>query len=107
MANVITEVANQSIFGRIGKSFVGVLVGLALIIGSVVLLFWNEGRAVATAKSLREGAATVIDVPSDNINPANDSKLVHVTGDTAAADSLEDPLFKISEAAIRLRRNIQ
>ena len=107
MANLITEVTSQSVFGRIGKSFVGVLVGLALIIGSVVLLFWNEGRAVATAKSLREGAATVIDVPSDNINPANDSKLVHVTGDTAAADSLEDPLFKISEAAIRLRRNIQ
>jgi len=107
MANLITEVTSQSVFGRIGKSFVGVLVGLVLIIGSVVLLFWNEGRAVATAKSLLEGAAAVIDVPSDNINPANDSKLVHVTGDTAAADSLEDPLFNISEAALRLRRNIQ
>ena len=107
MANPITEVTSQSVFGRIGRSFVGMLIGLALLIGSVVLLFWNEGRAVATAKSLREGAATVIDVPSDNINPANDSKLVHVTGDTAAADPLEDPLFNISEAAIRLRRNIQ
>lgn len=107
MANLITEVSSQSVFGRIGRSFVGMLVGLALLIGSVVLLFWNEGRAVATAKSLREGAATVIDVPSDSINPANDSKLVHVTGETAAADPLEDPLFNISEAAIRLRRNIQ
>jgi len=107
MANLITEVTSESVFGRIGKSFVGVLVGLALIVGSVVLLFWNEGRAVATAKSLSEGAATVLDVPSDNINPANDSKLIHVTGDTAVADSVEDPLFNISEAAIRLRRNIQ
>lgn len=107
MANLITEVASQSVFGRIGKSFVGMLVGFVLVVGSVVLLFWNEGRAVATAKSLREGAATVIDVPSDNINPANDSKLVHVTGDTAAADPLEDPLFNISEPVIRLRRNIQ
>jgi hypothetical protein len=83
------------------------LIGFALLIGSVVLLFWNEGRAVATAKSLREGAATVIDVPSDNINPANDSKLIHVTGDTAVAEALEDPIFNISESAIRLRRNIQ
>lgn len=107
MANVITEVANQSIFGRIGRSFVGMLVGIALLIGSVVLLFWNEGRAVATAKSLREGAAAVIDVPSDNINPANDAKLVHVTGDTAVVESLEDSLFNISETALRLRRNIQ
>lgn len=107
MANVITDVTSESVFGRIGKSFVGMLFGLVLIIGPIVLLFWNEGRAVATAKSLREGAATVIDVPSDNINPANDSKLIHVTGDTAAGDALGDPLFDISESAIRLRRNIQ
>lgn len=107
MANVITEVANQSIFGRIGRSFVGMLVGLALLIGSVALLFWNEGRAVATAKSLREGAATVMDVPSDNVNPANDSKLVHVTGDTAVSEPLEDSVFNISESGLRLRRNIQ
>jgi Transmembrane protein 43 len=107
MANIITEVSSESVFGRIGKSFVGMLVGLVLLIGSVVLLFWNEGRAVATAKSLREGAATVIDVPSDNINPANDSKLIHVTGDTAVVEPLEDPLFNISESAIRLRRKIQ
>ncbi|MEY2488373.1 MAG: hypothetical protein QOC70_315 [Verrucomicrobiota bacterium] len=107
MANLITEVTSQSVFGRIGRSFVGMLIGLVLLIGAVVLLFWNEGRAVATAKSLREGAATVIDVPSDNINSANDSKLIHVTGDTAAGDPLEDPVFNISESAIRLRRNIQ
>jgi len=107
MANVITEVTNQSIVGRIGRSFVGMLVGVALLIGSVVLLFWNEGRAVATAKSLREGAATVIDVPSDNINQANDSKLIHVTGETAVVEPLEDSLFNISESALRLRRNIQ
>jgi hypothetical protein len=107
MANLITEVTSQSIFGRIGRSFVGMLVGLALLLGAVVLLFWNEGRAVATAKSLREGAATVVDAPSDHVDPANNSKLIHVTGDTAVADALEDPLFHISEPAIRLRRNIQ
>jgi Transmembrane protein 43 len=107
MANVISEVTNQSIFGRIGNSFVGMLVGIVLLIGSVVLLFWNEGRAVATAKSLSEGAATVIDVPSDTVNPANDSKLVHVSGDTAVTEPLEDSLFSISETALRLRRNIE
>ena len=107
MANVLTEVTNQSVFGRIGNSFLGMVFGFALLIGSVVLLFWNEGRAVATAKSLKEGSAAVIDVPSDSASPANDSKLVHVTGETAVAGSLEDPLFNISEKVVRLRRNIE
>jgi hypothetical protein len=104
---VITEVTNQSIFGRIGNSIVGMLFGFALFFGSIILLFWNEGRAVATAKSLREGAATVIDVPADNINSANESKLIHVTGETAVTAALQDPIFNISEKALRLRRNIE
>jgi hypothetical protein len=104
---VITEVTSQSIFGRIGNSIVGMLFGFVLLVGSIILLFWNEGRAVATAKSLREGAATVIDVPADNINSANESKLIHVTGDTAVTDPLQDPIFNISEKALRLRRNIE
>jgi hypothetical protein len=107
MANIISEVTNQSVFGRIGNSFMGMLFGFVLLVGSVVLLFWNEGRAVATAKSLREGAATVIDTRSESINSANESKLVHLTGNTAVTEKLEDPLFHISESALRLRRNIE
>lgn len=104
---VITEVTSQSIFGRIGNSIVGMLFGFVLLVGSIILLFWNEGRAVATAKSLREGAATVIDVATDNINSANESKLIHVTGETAVTQPLQDPIFNISEKALRLRRNIE
>ncbi|PYI93351.1 MAG: hypothetical protein DME97_06350 [Verrucomicrobia bacterium] len=107
MANVITELTNQSIFGRIGNSIVGMLFGFLLLIGSIILLFWNEGRAVATAKSLREGAATVIDVPADNVDSANESKLIHVTGETSVTDPLQDPIFNVSEKALRLRRNIE
>jgi len=107
VANLITEVTSQSIFGRIGNSVVGMLFGFALLIGSIILLFWNEGRAVATAKSLREGAATVIEAPSDNINPANEAKLIHVTSETAVTEPLQDPIFNISETVLRLRRKIE
>ena len=44
---------------RLGSSFRGVLTGFALFIAGIVLLFWNEGRAVDTAKRLKEGAAAV------------------------------------------------
>jgi hypothetical protein len=46
-------------------------------------------------------------VPAENINSANESKLIHVTGETAVTEPLQDPIFNISEKALRLRRNIE
>jgi len=54
-----TERTHTSWFARIGKSFVAVLFGLVLLVGSSVLLFWNEGRAVQTERSLAEGRGLV------------------------------------------------
>ena len=54
MSDSFTTRTHQSWFSRIGNSFAGVLIGLALIVGMVGLLFWNEGRAVKTARSLEE-----------------------------------------------------
>ena len=53
----VTEVTNTSWFQRIGQAFAGVLVGFLLIPVSIVVLFWNEGRAIKTARGLDEGAA--------------------------------------------------
>jgi hypothetical protein len=50
-----TERTRTSWFARIGKSIAAVLFGLVLLAGSSVLLFWNEGRAVQTERSLAEG----------------------------------------------------
>jgi hypothetical protein len=50
-----TERTRTSWFSRIGKSIAAVLFGLVLLAGSSVLLFWNEGRAVQTERSLAEG----------------------------------------------------
>lgn len=49
----VTEVASTSWFRRIGQAFAGVLIGFLLIPVSVVLLFWNEGRAIKTARPRR------------------------------------------------------
>jgi hypothetical protein len=46
-------------------------------------------------------------VAADNVNSANESKLIHVTGETAVTAALQDPIFNISEKALRLRRNIE
>jgi hypothetical protein len=38
----------------------GLLVGLLFLVGSIVLLIWNEGRAIQTYRALAEGAANVV-----------------------------------------------
>ena len=53
-----TEVTSRSWISRIGQSIVGVLIGLVMVIAAIVVLFWNEGRAIQTARSLAEGAGS-------------------------------------------------
>ncbi len=102
-----TETSSQSWFGRIIASIKGIAFGGLLIAGAVFLLSWNENRAVKTARSLKEGSGAVIDVASDAVNAANDKKLVHVTGEATAKNPLSDPLFAVSDMALRIKRKVE
>jgi len=79
-AGSFTETTSQSWFSRIGGALTGILVGLVLLPVAGVLLFWNEGRAVQTARSLAEGAGLVLSVSAERPDPANEGRLVHVSG---------------------------
>ncbi|MBR4673062.1 MAG: TMEM43 family protein [Victivallales bacterium] len=107
MADSNTVVTTQSYFSRIGNSIKGIGIGVILFIVAFPLLFWNEGRAVKTAKALKEGAKTVISVASDKVDPANQDKLIHFTGKTATVDMLMDPIFQINYNGIVLRRKVE
>jgi hypothetical protein len=102
-----TEVSSQSWFSRIGDAIKGILFGLVLFAVSFIVLFWNEGRAVKTAKSLKEGASSVVSVDPGKLDSRNEGKLVHFTGLATTAETLSDPQFGISINAIRLQRQVQ
>jgi Transmembrane protein 43 len=104
MPDTFVETTSTSWLSRIGQSIIGVLIGLLLVIGSIILLFWNEGRAVQTERSLSEGGRIVVEVPSAPINPANQDKLIHVSGDAKAAAPIADSTFGVSVAALHLVR---
>ncbi|WP_395738446.1 TMEM43 family protein [Prosthecobacter sp.] len=70
----------------------------------MIVLWLNEGRAVTTTYSLKEGAAAVVDVSADRVDPANDKKLVHVTGEAKAEGPLVDTVYGVSVPALRLVR---
>jgi len=107
MSDSFTETTTKSWGSRLGESIKGVLFGLVLIVGSGIFLFWNEGRAVQTQRSLTEGASLVVSVDPARVDPANDGKLVHLSGDLKPGVPLSDPDFTVSATALRLVRTVE
>jgi hypothetical protein len=101
-----TEVTHQSWFSRLGKSMTGILFGLILVIGAFPLLFWNEGRAVKTLKSLEEGQKLVKELNSDDASLLN-NQLVHFTGMLNTPNELSDPIFNLKTKGVKLKRKVE
>ncbi len=102
-----TEATNTSWFSRLKGAFKGVILGGAIILIAFVLLFWNEGRAVKRAKTLQEGGGAVVNVDVQQHNPANEGKLIHVSGLATTVETLTDPEFGVSADAVKLIRQVE
>jgi hypothetical protein len=82
-------------------------------------MWWNEGRAVQTAKALQEGERAVVSVESAAVDPANDGKLIHTSGEARTQETLRDEVFGVqtmeaadcqptqAAARLRLRRTVE
>jgi hypothetical protein len=106
-ADVVTETTHVGLGQKLIGSVFGVLVGVLLLIASCVGLFWNEGRAVTTARSLTEGAGQVLDVTPSRIAAENEGKLVHVTGPLQTTAPLVDPELGVSALGAVLVRHVE
>lgn len=102
-----TEYTETSWFGRLGNALKGIVLGLILFVVSFPLLFWNEGRAVKTYKTLVEGGKVAVTVTADRVDAANDGKLVHLTGKAVSDATLADSLFAVSAKALKLQRGVE
>lgn len=92
---------------RVGSSFKGVFGGLILVVAAVGTLFWNEGRTIKRTKALEEASKVAVSVDAQTIDPANEDKLIHISGDVITDDVLADPEFNISLNALLLQRVVQ
>jgi hypothetical protein len=106
MSDQFTEVTTKSWGSRLMDSIRGLFLGLILIIGSLILLWWNEGRAIHTENDLKDGSKNVVHLQTNVPLPENEDKLVHLTGTVNTTDTLNDPDFNIYTNAIALKRNI-
>jgi len=108
MNDKFTVTTRQSWFSRLGASVKAIGFGLLLFVVAFPLLWWNEGRAVITAKALTEGAASVISIPADRVDPGYEGRLIHTTGRAVTAETLSDPDFpQVSIQALALQRHVE
>jgi hypothetical protein len=104
----VSETTRTSFWERTSNALFGILVGLVLIPVSAWLLFWNEGRAVQTARSLAEGGRSVVSAPADRVDRALEGRLVHVAAPLTAAGALRDAEFGVTaQGALRLVRTVE
>ncbi|HRQ63658.1 MAG TPA: TMEM43 family protein [Xanthomonadaceae bacterium] len=107
MSDRVTVVSRQGYFSRLGGAIKGILVGFLMFIVGFPVLFWNEGRAVQTRKSLDEGAGIVVSAQVTPRDAALDGGLVHLSGPVVVDVPPRDPRFGIEQRAIRLERMVE
>jgi hypothetical protein len=107
MSDQFREVTTRSWGSRVMGSFVGVLIGLLLFIGSFPLIFWNEGRSVDRIRTLGEGRAAVVSLSSDQIDSAHQGGLIHISGVATTDEVLKDLPFGVQENALKLKRLVE
>src|SRR3982750_1338729 len=107
MSDSFSVVSSESWFSRIVQSIKSVLFGLLVFVVSFPLLYWNEGRAVRTEKSLTEGQGAVVSVPSSAVDPSKEGKLVHTSGAVKTAAPIADDELPVNATAVKLMRTVE
>lgn len=102
-----SEVTRVSWFRRLLDSVKSVVVGLLMFFVSFPLLWWNESRAVQTARSLDEGAGAVVSVSADKVDASNEGKLVHLSALAQSDSALKDSDFGVEQKGIKLVRSVE
>lgn len=90
MPDTFTDTSTQGFFSRLKGALAGLLIGPLLVIVAIVLLGWNEGRAVHAARGLADAATKVVEVANAQPVADDDGKLVHVTGSASASGPIND-----------------
>ncbi len=102
MGDRFTEISETGFLQNILNSIKGILVGLALLVTSFAVLWWNEGRT-----DMSKLAKTSIPVSSETIDERADGQLVSVTGHLESLETLGDSQFLREGPYIGLNRNVE
>ncbi len=101
------EITTRSWWSRIKDAFIGIFIGIGLIIAAIILIFWNERHSLHTAQSLEQAQKAVISIPNAPVNKQNNLKVVYLNGLATTTDKLEDSILGITVTAVNLNRQVE
>lgn len=102
------EIERTSYATRLRNAVFGVLVGVIMIVSAFVLLLWNEERGLQAEQALSDALGEARSVSAYSIDPANEGRLIHVSGVAQTAGPAWDPAFRLAvPEALRLRRRVE
>lgn len=86
---------------------VAVAVGVILSLGALGAHHYNELSDAQRLSALAVGSELAVEVSADVVDPANEGKLIHVTGPAVVREVLTDPEFGVSAEGAQLTRTVQ
>lgn len=102
MPNTFTTVSRQGFGSRLMGAIIGVPVGIVLIFGSCILLYWNEGRT-----DYSKIAAKSIPVQASQVDQSQNGKFVSVTGAVSTSQQIGDGAYLKPGSYIAVQRTVE
>lgn len=105
--NIFTEKHTTGFGKNIGNSFMAIFFGILLLIGSSVLLWWNEGRSVEQMDALNEMNTNIVTLADTIYHPEYNNKPLWIQGEVKSVSEIHDPLFGVKSNDLSLKRTVE
>jgi len=105
--NHFTETATSSYTENIGNSFKGILFGFLLIIGSIILLSYNENRSINQTLALEEMQSKMVTLNSTQYDVKYEKMPILIQGEVNPINTLEDTTFGVKSNGLLLERRVE
>ena len=99
---------NTDVIKRKKKQKSGIFAGIICILLAIIILFYNEARAVDTQKVINIAKKELIEVSSSTVDPNNEGKLIVTSGQiNLLNDMVYDSEFNVSIKTGKLTRVVE
>jgi hypothetical protein len=105
--NSFSESVSQSFISRLFSSIKAVVFGVLFFLGSIALLWWNEGSLAREKSALGEMAGAVQHADAAKSDPANNGKLLHLVANLSSTEQLSDPPYLKGGLYLKLAREVE